>query len=182
MTVAFSATTGLISVTPTLPGTAAAPAFMLFMYRKSYGVGDYYPQLMTLSGTTPQTRGQLPFRRTQFFIRVVDINGMVYDSPPTEYDYSNTALAVGNVKYTEAHIPERSILGEKSAAHAMTYDLKNGAGVSGSIVNPLRPVLIPDGSAVGAYPVATGNYFQSLANFVPGDEGERTHSFALGYY
>lgn len=183
MTVAWSAATGLISVVPTLPGGAAAPAFMLFMFRKAYGVGDYYPQLMTLLGTLPQMRGQMPFRRTQFFIRVVDINGAAYDSPAVEMDYSSSTLA-GNVKYTEFHVPERSELGELSAAHAFSYDLKNGAGVSGTIANAIRPVFVPDGTlaSVGAYTVASSKFFVSPTVFLSGNEGTRTHGPVLGYF
>ena len=179
MVISVSSTTGVISVVPTLPGGAAAPAFMIFYYRP-YGVGNYKPQIMTLSGTTPQMRLPLPWGRSQFFIRVVDINAAVYDSSPVEMFYANTDSVLG-VDYTEVHVPERSIFGEKSQAHAMSYKLKSGAGIPSSLVTPIRPVTVPDGTLanVGAY-VQTVYHFVSPANFVSADEGTRTHSFILG--
>lgn len=179
MVISVSSTTGVISVVPTLPGGAAAPAFMVFYFRP-YGVGNYKPQIMTLSGTTPQMRLPLPWGRSQFFIRVVDINAAVYDSPPVEMFYANTAATLG-VDYTEVHVPERSIIGEKSQAHAMSYKLKSGAGIPSSFVTPIRVATVPDGTlaTVGAY-VQTIYHFASPSNFAPGNEGTRTHSFILG--
>ena len=177
MVIAVSPVTGVITVTPTLPGGAAAVAFMQFLFRPYGSQGKYQSSYMTLTANVPQTRQPLPYTDTEFIIRVVDINGAVYDSPAQRMNYAQSTNAVN---WTEVHVPEHSIIGEQSRAHAFQFQLKAGSMVSGSIVDPtLRPVLVPEGSGVGPY-VQSGKFFASTTSFLAVDEGYRLHSFALG--